>query len=116
MKPWPRSSTQLSKSSSVILLGQLRTGSLGARMCGLVVLFDDALGIAGERQRVGAVVVVVLLGLILDDDGSAVLGVVEQTVVGGLELRTCGVGADAEDDGVVGGEVAGGDVLRRKAW
>ncbi len=78
----------------------------------MLVFFDDLLGIAGESEGVGAVVVVVLLGLVLDDDGAAGFCVVEETVVEGLQLGTGGVGADAEDDGVVLGEIAGGDVLR----
>ena len=55
---------------------------------------------------------IVLGALVLDDDGAAVADVLEETVVRGLELRACGVGADAEDDGVEAGEIAGGDILR----
>ena len=93
------------------LVGPAEEWVVGVEDFGFAVLFDDTF-CSCERQGVGAVVVIVLGALVLDDDGATVADVLEETVVGGLELGACGVGADAEDDGVEAGEVAGGDVLR----
>ena len=53
---------------------------------------------------------VVLAAVVLDNEHAALLHIVEHAAVGGGELRTRGVGANAEDDDVVGGEIASVDV------
>ena len=53
-----------------------------------------------------AVVVVVFAGVVLDDEHAALLYVIQQAAVGGGQLGTGGVGANAEHDDVVGGQIA----------
>ncbi len=49
---------------------------------------------------------VVLAGVVLDDEHTALLYVVKQAAVGGGQLRTRGVGSDAEHNDVIGGQIA----------
>ena len=49
-----------------------------------------------------------LRGVVLDDGDAAIVDIVEEARVSGDQVRTGGIRADAEEDGVEAGEVASG--------
>src|SRR5271154_6853860 len=62
--------------------------------------------IPGKTDRIRAVVMVVLSSVVLDDEHTALLYVIEQAAVRGGKLRAGGVGPDAEHNDVIGREIA----------
>ncbi len=83
------------------LVGVVEEGVVRSQDGDRRVLFADLLRPPGLGVRVGSVVVVVLRSLVLDNQDAAVLGVVEQAAIVGLDIRAHGVGAYPQDDGVV---------------
>src|ERR1700722_12020211 len=77
-----------------------------------VAFIHHLLWIAGKTNGIRAVVVVVLAAVVLNNENSTLLHIVEHAAVRSSELRTSSIRANAEDDHIVGGKIACVDVRR----
>jgi hypothetical protein len=69
------------------------------------ILLAHLFGLHSHRVWIRAVVVVVLLGVVLNDEDTTTLHVFEQVRVAGIDVVARPLSADSKQDGVVAGQI-----------